>query len=32
VMAHVIQVPSEAHGLQRTFADLHRRYTGDVLQ
>ena len=27
---HFILVPSEADGLRRTFADLHRRYTGDV--
>ena len=27
---HFILVPSEEDGLRRTFADLHRRYTGDV--
>ncbi|MDF2371426.1 MAG: transposase [Rhizobiaceae bacterium] len=27
---HIILVPSEADGLRRTFADLHRRYTGYV--
>lgn len=30
LIAHVIQVPSAADGLQRPFADLHRRYTGYV--
>ena len=27
---HVILVPSDEDGLRRTFADLHRRYTGFV--
>ena len=27
---HFILVPSEADGLRRTFADLHRRYTGYI--
>ncbi len=27
---HIILVPSDEDGLRRTFADLHRRYTGFV--
>jgi len=27
---HIILVPSDEDGLRRTFADLHRRYTGYV--
>ena len=27
---HIVLVPSDADGLRRTFADLHRRYTGFV--
>ena len=27
---HVILVPSDEDGLRRTFADLHRRYTGFI--
>ena len=27
---HVILVPSDEDGLRRTFADLHRRYTGTI--
>ena len=28
--AHIILVPGDEDGLRRTFADLHRRYTGYV--
>ena len=27
---HIILVPSDEDGLRRTFADLHRRYTGYI--